>query len=230
MDAPAMATPAVSTQDDDLFADARKRMVDSQLRPNKVTDPRILEAMRRIPRERFLPAPLASLAYADEDVPLGGGRVLMEPMVLARLLQLAAPLPGERALVIAAGCGYGAAVLAATGARVTALEEIPALTASAAMAAEAPGVNLVSGPLSAGWPAAGPYDLIVIEGAVPEVPAAIASQLKADGGRLAAVIRTGGTSQAVLAEVSASGLRTRPAFDCSTPLLPSLCREAAFSF
>jgi len=230
MATPAMPTPAMPAQDDDLFADARKRMVDSQLRPNKVTDPRILEAMRRIPRERFLPAALASLAYADEDVPLGGGRVLMEPMVLARLLQLAAPLAGERALVIAAACGYGAAVLAAAGARVTALEENPALIASVAMAAEAPSVNLVSGPLSAGWPAAGPYDLIVIEGAVPEVPAAIAKQLKSDGGRLVTVIRTGGTSQAVLAEVSTSGLRARPAFDCSTPLLPSLCREAAFSF
>jgi protein-L-isoaspartate(D-aspartate) O-methyltransferase len=99
----------------EFFADARANMVDSQVRPNKVTDPRILHAMRTLPRERFLPPALASLAYADEDVPLGNGRVLMEPMVLARLLQIAAPMPGEVALVVGAGTGYGAAVLAACG-------------------------------------------------------------------------------------------------------------------
>src|SRR5208282_6497251 len=96
----------------ELFADARNRMVDSQIRPNRVTDPRILAAMRCLPRERFLPPAVVSLAYADEDVPLGNGRYLMEPMVLARLLQAANLGEGERALVIAAGTGYSAAVLA----------------------------------------------------------------------------------------------------------------------
>ena len=105
------------------FAEARNNMVDSQVRPNKVTDPRIVAAMRQLPRERFLPPALAALAYADEDVPLGEGRVLIEPMVIARLVQLTAIAAGERALVVAAGTGYGAAVLAACGARVTALEE-----------------------------------------------------------------------------------------------------------
>src|SRR6476619_4897977 len=105
------------------FADARNHMVDRQIRPTKVTDPRIIAAMRRLPRERFLPPRLASLAYADEDVPLGEGRVLIEPAVIARLVQLAAIATGERALVVAAGTGYGAALLAACGARVTALED-----------------------------------------------------------------------------------------------------------
>ena len=105
------------------FAEARNRMVDSQVRPNKVTDPRIIAAMRRLPRERFLPPHLAALAYADEDVPLGEGRVLIEPTVIARLVQLTAVAAGERALVVAAGTGYGAALLAACGARVTALED-----------------------------------------------------------------------------------------------------------
>ena len=104
------------------FADARNRMVDSQVRPNKVTDPRVLSAMRELPRERFLPARLRPRAYVDEDVPLGGGRVLMEPLVIARLVQLAAPSAGERALVVGAGVGYGSAVLARCGVRVTALE------------------------------------------------------------------------------------------------------------
>ena len=106
----------------EFLADARNHMVDSQIRPNRVSDPRILAAMRHLPRERFLPPSLASRAYVDEDVPLANGRALMEPMVLARLLQFAAPAEGERVLVVAAGTGYGSAVLAACGCRVFALE------------------------------------------------------------------------------------------------------------
>ena len=93
------------------FADPRNHMVDSQVRPNKVTDPRILAAMRHLPRERFIPDDLAALAYADADVPLGAGRVLIEPMVIARLLQLTAVAVGERTLVVGAGTGYAAANL-----------------------------------------------------------------------------------------------------------------------
>ena len=155
-----------------------------------MTDPRITGAMRRLPRERFLPAGLAALAYADEDVPLGNGRVLMQPMAIARLVQLAAPMPGERALVVAAGVGYGAALLAACGPRVTALEEDPALLALArhALTEVAPDVSVVSGPLSAGWPAGAPYDVILLEGAVQEIPPALAQQLRNDGGRLVTVV------------------------------------------
>ena len=104
------------------YADARKRMVDGQLRPNRVTDPRVLDAMRELPREDFLPPRPRARAYADEDVPLPGGRAMVAPMVIARLAQLAAVRPGDRALVVCAGTGYGAAVLARCGARVTALE------------------------------------------------------------------------------------------------------------
>jgi protein-L-isoaspartate(D-aspartate) O-methyltransferase len=217
----------------EFFADARAHMVDSQIRPNKVTNPRILHAMRTLPRERFLPAALSPLAYADEDVPLGNGRVLMEPMVLARLLQIAAPMPGEVALVVGAGTGYGAAVLAACGPRVTALEEDPALFTSAQtiLAALAPGVAMVAGPLATGWPAGGPYDVILIEGAVRAIPPAIAQQLRMEGGRLVTVMAgTGRTSQAVLAEATPAGLRAAPVFDCATPLLPSLVPAPAFVF
>ena len=105
------------------FAAARQFMVDSQLRPNKVTHPALLDAMRVVPRELFLPPALSTLAYADQDVELGGGRVLMAPLAFARLAQLLAPLPGERVLVVGAATGYGAAVLARCGARVTALDE-----------------------------------------------------------------------------------------------------------
>lgn len=221
------------------FADARARMVDSQVRPNKVTDPRILAAMRRLPREAFLPPALAARAYADEDIPLGGGRVLMAPMAIARLVQLLAPIPGERALVVGAGTGYGAALLGACGARVTALEEDPALHAIAARAvlAEAARVSLVAGPLPAGWPADAPYDLILIEGAVPAVPAAILAQLRADGGRLATVrVSPPGAPgqavlvEAVLAQAIGAGAPARPAFDCATAPLPAFQEKPGFVF
>jgi protein-L-isoaspartate(D-aspartate) O-methyltransferase len=215
------------------FVDARNRMVDSQIRPNKVTDPRITTAMRRIARERFVPAAAVTLAYADEGVPLGHGRVLTEPMVIARLIQLAAPLAGERALVVAAGAGYGAAVLAACGVHVTALEECPELLALArpALATEAPDVDVVAGPLTAGWAAGAPYDIILIEGAVREIPDAIAAQLREETGRLVTVrTLTGNVGQAILAERTVAGLRARPAFDCATPLVPGLLPAPSFVF
>lgn len=215
------------------LAEARNRMVDSQVRPNKVTDPRIIAAMRRLPRERFVPPGQAVRAYADEDVPLGDGRVLIEPMVMARLLQLTAVSAGERVLVVACGSGYGAAVLAECGARVTALEDAPALLAVAreALAEFAPSVNLVSGPLAAGWPAGAPYDVILIEGAVRSIPKLIGEQLHQETGRLVAVCTDGnGTSQAVLAEATVAGLRTQPMFDCATPAIPSLLPAPGFVF
>ncbi len=217
----------------DPFADPRSRMVDSQVRPNKVTDPRILTAMRTLPRERFLPPALAPLAYSDEDVPLGRGRVLLAPMETAKLLQLLAPVAGERVLVVASGVGYGAAVLAACGARVIALEEDPALLALAqpALAALAPGVTQVVGPLGAGWAADGPYDAVLIEGTVTAPPPAVVAQLKQETGRLVTVLRAGGgLGRAVLGEATSAGLQMRPAFDCATPPIPSLVPKPEFTF
>jgi protein-L-isoaspartate(D-aspartate) O-methyltransferase len=216
-----------------LFADARKNMVDSQIRPNRVTDPRILAAMRRLPRERFLPPAVISLAYADEDVPLGNGRYMLEPMVLAKLLQAATLREHERVLVVGAGTGYGAAVLAACGCRVVALEEDPALLAIAEtiLPEEAPGVTLASGPLSSGWPGHAPYDMILIEGAVSDVPPALTAQLHQETGRLlTAICCEGRATRAVQAEVTAGGLGMSAIFDCGTPPIPSLRRSPAFQF
>jgi protein-L-isoaspartate(D-aspartate) O-methyltransferase len=217
----------------DLFTAARKHMVDSQIRPNKVTDPRILAAMRAIPRERFLPASVQALAYADEDVPLGNGRYLLEPMVLAKLLQAAALRDQERVLVIGAGTGYGAAVLASCGCRVTALEEDHGLlsTAHGLLTAEAPAVSLVAGPLAAGWAANAPYDLILIEGAVPEIPAALGQQLHQESGRLLGVLTAQGrVNQAIRAEATSAGLAIFPIFDCGTPVIPSFRKATSFAF
>jgi len=222
----------MATQDE-LFADARNNMVDSQIRPNRVVDQRVLTAMRTLPRERFLPPSAAPLAYADEDVPLGNGRFLMEPMIFARLLQAAKLRENEQVLVVGAGTGYGAAVLAACGCRVTALEEDPDLLvfAGAVLPREAPGVSLVSGPLASGWPARAPYDLVLIEGAVPEVPPALAEQTRQETGRiLAAIHGPGRVTQAVMAEVTPVGVSCAPLFDCATPPIPSLRKAPVFSF
>lgn len=215
------------------FTDARNRMVDSQIRPNKVTDSRILSAMRELPRERFLPPASRARAYVDENVPLGNGRVLLEPLVIARLVQLLAPGKGETALVAAAGVGYGAALLARCGARVTALEEDPGLAALAegVLADLAPGVSVVVGPLAAGWKSGAPYDLVLIEGAVATIPPAIEAQVRAGTGRLVTVrVRSGAVGSAVLAEPTPFGLRARPIFECAIPALQSLMAKPVFTF
>jgi protein-L-isoaspartate(D-aspartate) O-methyltransferase len=227
--------PTVAPKD---YASARALMVDGQVRPNKVTDARIIGAMRRLPRERFLPAGLAALAYADEDVKLPNGRALMEPMVIARLMQIAAPKPGESALVVAAGAGYGAAVLAACGVQVTAVEEDEALMAlgRAVLPDVAPGVRLQSGKLAEGWKAGAPYDLVLIEGAVEIVPDAITAQLRRPGGRLVTVLSDGGrVSHGAIAGVAGAGtappaLAFSKLFDCATPILPAFRRAPGFVF
>lgn len=218
------------------YAAARDHMVDGQVRPNKVIDPRIIRAMRTLPRERFVPGNLASLAYADEDVPLPGGRALMEPMVIARLVQLLRVRDGERGLVVAAGAGYGAAILAACGAVVTALEEDAGLLALGRLVLPgvAPGVKLTEGPVAAGWVAGAPYDFILIEGAVEEIPQQLAAQLTPTGRVAAVLARPGGLGVGVLAELVHVGagvrLRAQPFFDCATPLLPQLRARPAFTF
>ena len=232
MDKDARTLPIIAP---DLVADtaaARNRMVDTQIRPVQVHDPRIIKAMRALPRELFVPAEQRALAYADRGVKLAAGRVLMEPRIIARMLQVAVPHAGEKALVVAAGTGYGAALLAALGLHVTALEQDPGLAAEGArICAEwAPGVRFEVGPLTAGWKPGAPYDLIVIDGAVRALPAALEAQLT-PAGRLAAVLwpedRVG---TVILAEASTHGLRARPQFDAATALIAELAPAPKFTF
>ncbi len=215
---------------------ARRRMVDTQIRPVQVSDPRILEAMRHLPRERFVPAERADSAYMDQDVPLGGGRVLTEPRVIARLLQTLVPRRGERALVVGAGTGYSACLLQALGVTVVALEQNRELAAKGRtlLAELAPAVEYREGTLADGYAAGGPYELILIDGAVQQVPPALAAQL-APGGRIAGVLALPGRVRtAFLAEgapADAMGpLRPRAQFDAATPLLPELTAPPGFSF
>lgn len=230
MQLPAPETP----RDPEIgYATARAFMVDGQIRPNKVTDRKLLEALRSMPREQFVPESLRPTAYIDEDLPLGEGRVLMEPLIFARLVQLARPRPGERVLVVGAGVGYGAAILTACGASVVGLDDSQGLLAAAraTCATHAPGLTLVQGRLADGHPDGGPYGLIVIEGAVRTIPPALGAQLAQTGGRLVTVLsEPGKVGQAVIAEPTPNGLVTRFAFDASTPPLPSLLPAAVFSF
>jgi protein-L-isoaspartate(D-aspartate) O-methyltransferase len=217
------------------YALARRTMVDGQLRPNKVTDQRILSAMLDLPRERFLPERLRVRAYLDEDVPLGRpGRALMEPMVLGRLLQLAAIRRGDRALALPAGTGYAAAVMAAMGARVVAVEDDEALfpLARAALDATTPveGVRLLRGPVAQGHAAGSPYDVILLEGEVPEVPQVLADQL-AEGGRLVTVLSPAGRAgTAVLGRRIGGSLTVNPIFDCAVTPLHDFAPAPGFVF
>lgn len=216
------------------FAEARRFMVDGQLRPNRVEDPRIVAALRDLPRERFLPGGLAARAYADADVPLPGGRAMLKPLVLARLVQLAGLKRGERALVLAAGTGFGAAVMAAIGGTVTAVESDAALLALArvAISAAAPAgaVTIVDADPATGHLAGAPWDVIMIEGGVNEVPRAIEEQL-AEGGRLVTIGLAGGPpGRALLTRRVGGTFTTVTDFDAHAPALPAFVAAPAFAF
>jgi len=201
-------------------------MVDSQLKTVGITDAAVLAAFAELPREDFLPPHLAALAYADAAHEVAPGRRLLPPLVLGLLLQAAAVQPGERVLVVGSACGLSAALLIRMGAKVTALESDAALIAMA----QAAGVQSVQGPLTAGWAAAAPYDLILVEGAIGAVPPAIAVQL-APGGRLAAVLREDGVGRAFAGPLRADGSPAAlPFLDVSAPDLPGFARPAAFAF
>ncbi|MBI3507015.1 MAG: protein-L-isoaspartate O-methyltransferase [Proteobacteria bacterium] len=215
------------------YAAARHNMVESQLRTNKVIDERIVEAMARVPREAFLPDALRPIAYVDEDIPLGGDRFLMEPMVFARLVQYAEISPGEKVLLVGAGCGYGAAIVASAGATVFALESDSHLAAAAKIALSrisASGAIVVEGPLDGGWSSGGLYDAIVFEGATGRIPPAYAAQLT-EGGRMVGVVaQPGEPGRATLWRKFGGNLSSRIVFDAGTPMLPGMALEPGFVF
>jgi protein-L-isoaspartate(D-aspartate) O-methyltransferase len=207
----------------------RSIMVDCQVRPNHVSDVRVSGAMRALPREAFAPA--GANAYADADIPLGGGRYLFNAALTARLAQTALSGNPAHALVLGAGAGYLAAVLGAAGVAVVALEEEARLD-TGALATYGHNVEAVRGPLAAGWPAGGPYDVIVIEGAVPEIPAILAAQLAPDGRVVAVLADSGvdGIGRAVLAEPAGGGYTSVRLFDCTARLLPQFRLAPMFHF
>lgn len=215
------------------FETARRNMVDCQLRPNKVVNAAILGAMETAPRELFLSKTLRGIAYADDDIGIGHGRYLMEPLVLARLLQAAEIKPTDVVLNIGCGPGYDAAILGRLAATVVAVEQDPDLVELATNTLsdlDADNVAVVTGELAAGWPDHGPYDVIVISGSVGAVPEALTDQL-ADGGRLVAVIgNRRGMGSAVLFIRSRGIVSSRVLFDAGTPALPGFVEDPGFVF
>ena len=214
------------------FELARRNMVASQIRTNEVTDPLVINAISQVPRERFLPVPRQAQAYVDEDVPVADGRWLMEPMVAARLLQLADVQRSDHALVCPCGSGYLAAVLSHMAGSVVAVEaEGPVWDGAAKLLAElnADTVAVVAGTVTEGYPGQAPYDVIAIDGAVSAVPQSILEQL-ADGGRCVAVVQNGPIGRAALVQRTGDAFGSRTEFDASVPVLPEFQPEPAFAF
>jgi protein-L-isoaspartate(D-aspartate) O-methyltransferase len=213
-------------------AAARRMMVDCQIRTADVTNPDLITAMLAVPRELFVPPALADQAYYDGDIPLGGGRVLIKPMVLAKLVQAAQVEASDHVLDVGCGTGYSAAVLSRLAGAVVALEEDAALakSAQAALAAAgASGVSVVTGPLSGGWSAAAPYDLVLLNGATEIAPELLGKQLKPNG-RLVCIFGRSPNGKATIFRMVEGRLVGRPIFDAAEPLLPGFAAPPAFVF
>lgn len=211
---------------------ARRNMVEGQIRANKVTDPLVVEAMETIPRELFVPKHMRGIAYIDDDLEIGNGRYMMEPMILARLLQAAEVEETDVALVIGSGSGYSSAVLSRMAQTVVALEsDDDLIPRSGAMLGELAldNVAVMKGDLLSGCPEQGPYNVILIDGAVEFVPDLVLNQL-ADGGRLACVIDESGQGVGSVYTRQGSSFGHRPLFDANIPLLPGFTRPPEFVF
>lgn len=212
--------------------DRRLHMVNSQLRTGGIVDKALLAAFLQTPRQRFVAPEYESLAYLDRELPARGAatRKLMEPLTLARMLQAAMVVPGDRALDVAGGSGYCAALLDAMGAKVVMLESDSG--AAAAARAELKGrttVAVVEGPLAGGAADRGPFDLIVVEGAFAISPDDLLALL-ADPGRLVGVDATRESLQAVLFEKIGAALGRRPLFEAGANLLDGFQPGVSFAF
>lgn len=217
------------------FALARKTMVDNQLRTSSITDRQLLTAMGQVPRERFVPEARQTLAYIDDVHVLDAqsGRALPAPAPFARLVQLAGVGPGDKVLDVGCGSGYSSAVLAALAAEVVAVEESAGLVRSAADNLAALGignVTVVEAPLTLGAARHGPYDVILIEGAVEQVAGALQAQL-ADGGRLVATVgKRGGIGVAHRFVRAGDDVAARAEFDARMPPLTAQKPSEKFVF
>ncbi len=215
----------------------RKNMVESQVRPNDVTDRRIINAMLNVPREAFLPTALKPIAYIDETLPLvkaadgAPARGLMAPRVFAKLIQLAEVSESDIVLDVGGLTGYSAAVIARLAQTVVVLESDPALAETATKALEDLGVDnaaVVTGDLEVGYPSEGPYDAIIVEGTVDAMPPGLLDQLK-DGGRLVA-IESGIPSEGVIWRRMGRTFDRRIAFEAAAPIVPGFQKNREFVF
>jgi protein-L-isoaspartate(D-aspartate) O-methyltransferase len=213
-------------------------MVDGQVRPSDITDPRLIAAMQDIPREDFLPAGKAKLAYLDQDLPVGGAgegnavRSLLKPMVLAKLIQALDIQENDHVLDLGCLTGYSSAILGRLARSVVALEEDTVLVSEARAALSRTGasnVKVVQGKLSEGYLPDAPYEAILVNGAVETPLEALCKQLR-DGGRLVCIRGHGPAAKATLYSVDSGDIGARPIFDATAPLLPGFAAPAAFVF
>jgi len=217
------------------FATARQKMVDGQVRPSDVTDLRIIEAMLAVPREMFVPQDKRPIAYLDREIEVGGAaakRYLIQPVVLAKMLQAADISAADRVLVVGCATGYAAAVAAHLSDSVFATEPDAALAAQAAANLTELGlarVTVRAAGVEAGDPVHAPYDVIVLDGATERDPQGLYDQLKL-GGRLVGVFAQSRPPRAMLVTRSAADMGSRVLFDASAPVLPGLERRPAFVF
>lgn len=207
------------------YARAREAMIDSQLRPEGVNDPAVVAAMRAVPREQFVPEHARPLAYSDRAVPVGGGRFLTPATALGLLLTQLAPRRGERALVVGGGTGYAAAVLREIGLEALSVESDPQL----AEAARAHGLDVQELPLEEGHADRGPFDLMLIDGAVEFIPDALIDQLK-DGGRFGGALAERGVTRLIVGRKSAGSFGFYSIADAAVPVLPGFRRPRTFTF
>ncbi len=214
------------------FATQRLNMVESQVRPSGITDHRVIAAMADVPREEFVPSARRDLAYMDDEVEVGGAggtrRYLMEPMVFARLLQHAAIRPDDVVLDVGTATGYSAAVLSHLAQSVIAIEEDAQLVAEATETLGRLGIGnavVMKGEHADGLPAEAPFDVIIIEGRVPQVPDTLLAQL-GDNGRLVAVVGDGSVAHAVVYTRHDTSVSARRAFEAAVPPLAGIVRPA----
>ena len=214
------------------FATRRTIMVDTQVRPSDVTKFTIIEAMLSVPREEFVPAERREAAYVGEHVELGAGRVVLDPRVLAKMLDALDVQPEEFVLDVGAGLGYAAAVLARMSEAVIALEEVEDLAEEAEAALARIGADnaiVVKGALAAGSAKHAPFDVILIEGAVEHLPEAFEAQLK-EGGRIACLFAEGANGVVRIGYKIDGVLNWRHSFNAGAPVLPGFERHRAFTF
>ena len=216
--------------DSTASATMRHAMVASQLRTNAVSDQRVVAAMARVAREDFVPVEARDIAYRDTPVALGGGRQLNVPMATGRLLTEAYLEPTDRVLLIGAAGGYTAAVLAQIVAHVVAVEQDPALVSLARTAlADVPSVELVEASLSGGHPDGGPYDVLIVDGAVSAIPDALVAQVRI-GGRVSAGLSDHGITRLASGRRTEGGFGLMPFADAECVILPGFDQPQGFRF
>lgn len=214
------------------FGAARETMVESQIRPSDVTDLKLLAAFRRMPRERFVPASKMALAYGDTVLDYGDGRSLLLPRDFAKLVQAADIQPEEVVLDISCARGYSTAILSKLAETVVGLEtDDETVDRATALLTDLDVVNaaVVKGDLKRGAPEHGPFDVIIVGGAVPEVPQAWLGQL-ANGGRLAVIIQNGPIGRATIFTKSGNAVGDRVIFDAYAPTLSGFETAPSFVF